>query len=107
MTLPKEPKIVIYGAGAIGITLATWMTSCGINVALFARPKKAVLLKQKNIRILKADKEIIAPTALKIINHIDSGETIDLLIMTVKNFNLEQSSQALSKAIDRDTLILG
>jgi len=107
MALSKEPKIVIYGAGAIGITLATWMTSCGLNVSLFARPQKALLLKQKKIRILKADKEIIAPTMLKIIDHIDSGETINLLIITVKNFNLEQSSQELSKTIDRDTLILG
>ena len=86
MTLLKEPKIVIYGAGAIGITLATWMTSCGINVSLFARPKKTLLLKQKKIRILKADKEIIAPTALKTIDHIDSGETIDLLIITLTLF---------------------
>jgi 2-dehydropantoate 2-reductase len=107
MTLPKEPKMVIYGAGAIGITLATWMTSCGLNASLFARPEKALLLKQKNIQILKGDEEIIAPTTLKIIDHIDSSETIDLLIITVKNFNLEESCQALSKIISPNTIILG
>jgi len=107
MTLPKEPKIIIYGAGAIGTTLATWMTSCGLNVSLFARPEKALILKQKNMRILKADKEVIAPTALKIVDRIDTSDTIDLLIITVKNFNLEESCQALSKTIGRNTLILG
>jgi len=107
MTLHEEPKIVIYGAGAIGITLAAWMTSCGLNASLFARPEKALLLKQKNIRVLKADEEIIAPTALKIIDHIGSSEAIDLLIITVKNFNLAESCQALSKTIGQNTIILG
>ncbi len=66
-----------------------------------------MLLKQRNIRILKANEEIVVPTALKIIDHLDSNETIDLLIITVKNFNLEESCHALSKIISSNTLILG
>jgi len=107
MTTPKKFSIVIYGAGAIGTTLATWMTNCGLDVSLFARPEKARLLRQKNIQILTSSKGVNEPVTLKVIDHLETNDTIDLLIITVKNFNLEQSCQDIVKNIGGDTLILG
>jgi 2-dehydropantoate 2-reductase len=113
--MPNKYKIVIYGAGAIGTTLATWMTNSGLDVSLLARPEKALQLREKNIQVLRSEDEINktiteqvnAPTKLNIIDHLNTSDTIDLLIITVKNFNLEQSCQEIAKAIGRDTLILG
>jgi len=105
--MPNKLKIVIYGAGAIGTTLAAWMTENDYDVSLLARREKVRLLKQQRINITKGNEQLIKDCKLKIIDHLDPTEHIDLVIITVKNFNLEQSSQEISEAIGSDTLILG
>ncbi|PCI58799.1 MAG: ketopantoate reductase PanE/ApbA, partial [Kordiimonadales bacterium] len=39
--MKNNPKIVIYGAGAIGITFAVWPTKAGLDVSLLARGENA------------------------------------------------------------------
>ncbi len=107
--MPTQNKfnIVIYGAGAIGQTLAVWLTNNGNSVSLLARPEKAQQLRQQSIGIKEGGNMVSENTQLKIIDHLDPSEPIDCLIITVKNFNLERVCQDITQVIDRETLILG
>jgi 2-dehydropantoate 2-reductase len=107
MATPKKFKIVIYGAGAIGTTLAAWMTESGCDVSLLTRRERASKLRQQGVTITKNNETLIEDTKLNIIDQLDPNDHIDLLIITVKNFNLEQSSQEIVEAIGSDTLVLG
>jgi len=107
MSTQNKFNLVIYGAGAIGTTLAVWLTNNGNNVSLLSRPERARELEQKSIGIIDGNDVISKNTKLRIIDKLDPREPIDCLIVTVKNFNLEQACQDITQAIGRETLILG
>ncbi|PCJ44993.1 MAG: hypothetical protein COA99_05985 [Moraxellaceae bacterium] len=105
--MQKPFKIAIYGAGAIGTTLAAWMTDAGHEVALLARGESAQRLKRQGIRILNGEKVMLENTRVKVIEDLSSVDDIDLLIITVKNFDLDACCQAIVNTISSNTLILG
>ncbi|MEP1421052.1 MAG: 2-dehydropantoate 2-reductase N-terminal domain-containing protein [Erythrobacter sp.] len=104
----QEPlKIVIFGAGAMGTTLAAWMTADGHNVTLIARGENAERLKNRPVRILSGDEVLLGDTRLTILDGIEEISDVDLLIITVKNFDLEDCCQRLVNYITPETLVLG
>ena len=105
--MQKRFKITVYGAGAIGSTLAAWLTDSGHDVSLLARGKKVQLLKQKSIRITSGDKLLLDDTQVQVIEALSPSDRIDLLIITVKNFHLDACCQDIVDVIGRHTLILG
>lgn len=107
MSTQNKFNIVIYGAGAMGITLAVWLTNNGNKVSLLTRPGKADQLRQKNISLIEGDKVISESSEINIIDQLDPEVAIDCLIITVKNFHLEQVCKDISQVIGRDTLVLG
>lgn len=105
--MQKPFKITIFGAGALGTTLAAWLTDAGHDVSLLARGENAQQLKQKSVRILKDNKRLLNDTQVRVIEALGAAEDIDLLIITVKNFHLEACCRDIVDAIGRNTLVLG
>ena len=105
--MQKPFKITVYGAGAIGTTLAAWLTGAGHDVSLLARGKNAQQLQQKNVRIMSGNKRLLQDTRVRVIETLGLAEDIDLLIVTVKNFHLDACCQSIVDAIGKNTLVLG
>ena len=104
--MQKPFKITVYGAGAIGTTLAAWLTDAGHDVSLLARGENARQLKQKSIRILNDNKVLLDDTRVRVIETLGVGEDIDLLIITVKNFHLDACCKDIVDTIGRNTRVL-
>jgi 2-dehydropantoate 2-reductase len=105
--MQKPFKITVYGAGAIGTTLAAWLTRAGHDVSLLARGENARQLQQKSIRMLSDNKVLLDDTRVRVIETLGAAEDIDLLIITVKNFHLDACCQDIVNVIGRNTLVLG
>jgi len=105
--MQKSLRITLFGAGAIGTTLAAWLTAAGHNVSLLARGGNALELKEKSIRIINDNKVLLDDTRVRVIESLGAAEDIDLLIITVKNFHLDNCCSDIVNAIGRNTLILG
>ncbi|MFT7492401.1 MAG: 2-dehydropantoate 2-reductase, partial [Pseudohongiellaceae bacterium] len=105
--MQKPFKITVYGAGAIGTTLAAWLTRAGHDVSLLARGENARQLQQKSIRMLSDNKVLQEDTRVRVVETLAAVEDIDLLIITVKNFHLDACCQDIVNAIGRNTLVLG
>jgi 2-dehydropantoate 2-reductase len=105
--MQKPFKITIYGAGAIGTTLAAWLTHAGHEVSLLARGENAQQLKKKSITILNGNNILLENIRVQVIEALDNEDHIDLLIVTVKNFHLDACCHDIVDAIGRDTLVLG
>jgi len=103
----KPLKITIYGAGAIGTTLAAWLTDAGHEVSLLARGENAQQLRKKSVRILSDNNVLLEATKIRVIEALGPKEDIDLLIITVKNFHLYACCREIVDVIGRDTLVLG
>jgi len=100
-------NITIFGAGAMGQTLAAWLTHAGRKVSLVARGENARLLEKTRVRILGNDKVVLSGTKVNVIERVDEATNTDLLIITVKNFDLDECCQQLVEHIDPETLVLG
>jgi 2-dehydropantoate 2-reductase len=50
--MPASPKFCIYGAGAIGGTIAALLTRCGATVSMVARGRTLAALKRDGLRLI-------------------------------------------------------
>ena len=69
--MPNKLNIVIYGAGAIGMTLAAWMINNGNNVSILTRPEKAQRLQDQAITIINGKQRLVDGIKLKVIDRLN------------------------------------
>lgn len=100
-------KITIFGAGAMGSTLAAWLTAQGQDVSLVARGDYAEQLRRAPVRILHKGKVAQKPVMVSATNDIRDAGNADILIITVKNFDLESCCRQIAEHINKDTLVVG
>lgn len=100
-------KIVIFGAGAIGCTMAAWLNSYSDNVYLLARGKNYEVLKKDGCQLYSLGK---SPENIKL-NHViqDLHEVSDakIIIVTVKNWALEETCKSIKEIYGDNIIIVG
>ena len=126
--MKRDAKIIIYGAGAIGCTLAAWLTSppasasggrgkqSAINVYLLCRGESAKRIREKGIRIYAASpptplrgrgEQSATTVRVNVIESIDEVENPDVIALAVKNYSLPAIVKSLEGKIKKGTVILG
>ena len=96
-------NIVVFGAGAMG-SLFGGLLSQKHNVILIGRTPHINKIKQKGLTIkgkTQLNLKISAETSVEKIKY-----PTDLIILTVKSYDTEQSIKQAKKLIGRDTLVL-
>jgi 2-dehydropantoate 2-reductase len=97
--LENKPIIIVVGAGAIGLSLTSWVASQNRDLFLLARGNSVPEIRSHGIQLHQTSQE----TALSIrVNVIESLEEIpppDIIIITVKNYDLDQTAQALRRQL--------
>jgi 2-dehydropantoate 2-reductase len=99
-------NIVIYGSGAIGATLGGWLFQNGHNVYLLARGENAKALKSNGLIIYEKDPENSETILINVIEDLKELNKVDLLILAVKNYDLDAAADDISKKVDDQAIIL-
>ena len=86
-------KIIIMGAGALGSISAALLHKAGHDVTLVARGARAELLTAGGVRV-EGLAQVTAP--VPIVTDTSTLSEADLLIMTVKTFDMDAALQQLA-----------
>jgi 2-dehydropantoate 2-reductase len=94
--LEEKPSVVVVGAGAIGLSLAGWIFPRNENLYLFARGESITAIKSHGLQIFQVgQQDPPTPIPLKVIESLDEIPPPDIIVITVKNYDLDRTAQAL------------
>lgn len=97
-------RLLVIGAGSTGGYLGTRLAQAGRDVTFLVRPERAAQIRESGLRIISPFGDtIFHPTFI-------TAETItkpyDIILVTVKAFQLDAALDAFSPAVGRNTMIL-
>ncbi len=97
--------IVIYGAGSIGSTIGGWLTPKYHSVFLMARGEHAKIMKERGLTLLETNKTL-ETVNVKLINSLSEAQNAGIVVLAVKNYDLEEAAQAIfSKLGNKPTIV--
>jgi 2-dehydropantoate 2-reductase len=89
--LPSNPKVVVFGAGAVGATVGGWLAERYENVWLVDLPPVVEALTAKGLTLyLGGDKEHAKTTRVKAVSDLATAPAPDVLVLAVKTYSLEK-----------------
>jgi 2-dehydropantoate 2-reductase len=94
-----NPNFLFYGAGAIGSTLSGWLSEHYENVYVLARGENAEVMKSKGLTLYERDKAKSKTIPIKIITNINNLKQVDIIVITVKNYDLEEVANDIYQMI--------
>lgn len=100
-------SVIIYGVGGIGATLGGWLTQGYDNVYLLARGENAKALKVNGLILYERENKNPAPIPVKVIEDLNELTNIDIIVITVKNYDLEEVAKDISKKLGDKPIIVG
>ncbi len=100
-------NIVIYGIGGIGATLGGWLTQKYDNVYLLARGKNAKVLKSNGLILYNGENKNPEPISVHVIEDLNELDNIDVVVITVKNYDLEAVAKDISEKLRDIPIIVG
>jgi 2-dehydropantoate 2-reductase len=94
--LKEKPKVLIVGAGAIGLSVAGWIFPHNENLNLLARGESVAAIRRHGLRLYKIGQEATtAPIPVKVIESLNEILPPDIIIIAVKNYDLDGTAQTL------------
>jgi 2-dehydropantoate 2-reductase len=103
----NKMKVLIYGAGAIGLTLTGWLSQQYDNIYVLAREKAAGLLRKGLYLYKKGKKDLMEKIDIKVITDTSEISEADLIIITVKNYDLEEVCKDIKSKMVKEPIVLG
>ena len=94
-----NPNVLIVGAGAIGLSVAGWIFPCNENLHLLARGESVDEIKRNGLCLHQIGQE---PRIVRIpvITSLDEIELPDVIVITVKNYDLDRTALALRQELE-------
>src|SRR5690242_17130269 len=101
-------RILVVGAGSIGGYFGGRLLAAGRDVTFLVRPQRANQLAQTGlvIRNSRGDVEIPAPPTITAEALGEANEPCDLILLSVKAYDLEAAMESFAPAVGAHTLIL-
>lgn len=100
-----ESTVLIFGAGAIGTTLAHWLTPSIPNLYLFDKPEIIAQLKSGITCYEQAKEESVRQVTC--ISSLSEIPPPDVILLCVKNYSLDGVAQVIQKAYGDYPVIIG
>jgi 2-dehydropantoate 2-reductase len=92
----QQPSVVVVGAGAIGSSIAGWISPKLGNLSLLARGESLEVIKSRGLRsYLKGGRSTAPALPIRAIGSLREIRVPDIIIITVKNYDLETTSREL------------
>ena len=101
----KDKKIVIAGAGGIGLYFGGRLAQHGFNVYFIARGETKKLLKEQGLKIESINGDYSTDKA-QVIDVPASFGPVDFILVTVKTYQLKDIIPQLKPLVGPDTVIL-
>jgi 2-dehydropantoate 2-reductase len=99
-------NIIIYGAGSIGSTIGGWITQRHANVYLVARGEHAEIMKQRGLTLYGATSQKPETSHVNLIDDLSEASDAKVLILTVKNYDVERAAKSISSKLGDETIIV-
>ncbi len=87
-------NVLVYGAGAVGTTLAAWMASAGRNVWLLGRGESLNTLRQNPVTVTQGNSEGIGPVQLQVVDFESADPVAD-------SFTVRKDDEAIRDTMGR------
>jgi len=97
-------RIAVMGAGSIGGYFGGMLARGGNRVTLIARGPHLMAIKQKGLRIITDQGELV--TRCFATDDPAQVGPVDLILLTVKTYHNPQAIPAMRPMVDRDTVVL-
>jgi len=92
-----NPKILIYGAGAIECIFGGKLAISGIDITLLARGKRFEELKSNGLILKNAINRKVEKIKIPVINNLKENDIYDYIIVAVQNTQIDSILPILSK----------
>ncbi|MCL2530043.1 MAG: 2-dehydropantoate 2-reductase [Coriobacteriia bacterium] len=101
-------KTVIIGAGAVGGCVGAWLTEKYDEVYLIDQGEVAKHLKENGLTLYKQFEEDAKKNiSVKVVDSLGEVDNPDVIMIAVKNYNLEEVAQSVAAQIQGDPIIVG
>ena len=94
-------NILVQGAGALGAYFGGRMLEAGLNVSFFVREKRAAQLTKEGLKINSPEGNYESKD-VPVFTSPEEVENIDLVILAVKGYHLDQAIHASSNDCSTD-----
>lgn len=103
----NAPKILFFGAGVIGGSVAGWIAPHYENVYVLDQGATAGALKEKGITLYRGgapeEKQHVRP---KVFDRIEQAADADIIVLGIKNYSLEAVAKLLKEKTDGHAVIV-
>ncbi len=108
MTHSKNKKnYLVFGAGAIGTTVAAWLNDGGAQVSLFDKPEVCEHINQHGLELYHGDEpKQRYKSQVKAFSNLDQVPTPDVIVLCIKNYSLDGVSKLLVDKFGNNTPIV-
>ena len=104
----RAKAIVVFGAGAVGCSVAGWIHERYPHVALFARGEQAEAIRARGLVLaMQGEPPPAAPLRIPVIEDLSQQPAPAIVVIAVKNYDLRAAAQAVKAAYDDRPLIIG
>ncbi len=104
----NEPQIIVYGAGAIGASLAGWLAPHCPGLAVAARGEHARVMESRGLTLyMKNTPDAKQLVRLTVIEDTASMEEADIVVLAVKNYDLEEAAVSVRAALGDRPAVVG
>ncbi|MBY8985715.1 MAG: ketopantoate reductase family protein [Candidatus Lokiarchaeota archaeon] len=103
----NDLRVVIYGIGGIGATLGGWLTQKNNNVYLLARGENAKALKSNGSILKNIVSDSSETIVVKVIEDLNEIANIDVVVITVKNYDVEKVAKDISEKLGDNPIVVG
>ena len=99
-------NVIIYGAGSIGSTIGGWITQSYVDAYLVARGEHAKIMKQRGLTLYCATSKQPETIHVNLIDDLSEASNLKVLILTVKNYDVEEAAENISSKLGDETIIV-
>ncbi len=97
-------KFIILGAGAVGGYFGGRLAHAGVDVSFFVREKRADSLRSRGLTVHSVHGDFsIQP---KVITTVDEVDKPDVVLVALKNYQLDSAMSALSEFVHKGAVVL-
>ena len=98
MASTNKKSIVIYGAGAVGAGVGSWLARNGEDITVLARGQNGAAIKTNGLLVYESGhREEVVPIRVNVIQDLNEMPSPDIIILAVKNYDLETAAKDIRK----------